>query len=63
MVRHVRQRHDGAIVRSRQIAIVDRAEPFAARAAKIEPLDRSRRMGRQFIQQSKSIQHALTVRL
>ena len=63
MVRHVRKRHHGAIVRGRQIAIVDRAEPFAARAAKIKPPDRSGRLSRKCIQEPKPIQYPLAIRL
>ena len=50
MVRHIRQRHQGAIIRSRQLAIIHRTEPFTARTAKVESTDRPDCMGGELIQ-------------
>ena len=63
MVGHVRERHDGAIVGRRQIAIVDTTEARPSGPAKMKMPHGPRGIGRQRWQHAQAIEDLLPVRL
>jgi hypothetical protein len=63
MMRDIRQRDEGAIIRWRQHVIVHRTESLTSGTTEVEQSDGLRRIGQKLSQQPQTIQHLLAVGL